>query len=154
MLVDAIIARLEAEIPDLAGRARGALELSELIRQGALPAYSPAAFVVPAGLAPTGEAESSAGAYLQTLDELVAVVLILRSAGDVTGARGQPKLNELLLAVLAALAGWAPEDGVEETGLGGIGVLELRGGNLVQLDAGNIFYQLDFAQRAQLRIFG
>lgn len=152
MLVDAIITRLAAEVPALTDRVRGALELTELVRQGALPAYSPAAFVLPTGLAPTGDAESSAGAYLQSVDELCAVVLVIRTAGDVTGAKGQPKLNELILLVLAALAGWAAEDGAEETGLGGIGVLELRGGNLVQLDAGTIFYQLDFAQRSQLRI--
>jgi len=154
MLADAVVDRLAQKIPALAGgRVRGALEFAELVRQKALPNYTPAAFVVDGGMSGRG-AESSAGAFLQDAEEGIAVVLVLRSAGDVTGARAQPKLSELKWQVLFALCGWAPEgaEDEDEDGTDPVGVLELRRGRINSVDAGTVFYQLDFAIRQQIRL--
>ena len=55
--------------------------------------------------------------------------------------------------VIFALAGWAPEDSDPETdGTDPIGVLVLRRGRVNSLDAGTVFYQLDFAIQQQVRV--
>jgi|GEM_PF-323914 len=154
LLVDGVIGRLEAQVPALANRVKGALDLSELIRKQALPQYTPGAFVTDNGMVGR-TADSSAGAFLQLAEETVSVLLILRTAGDVTGAKTQPKLSELKWQVIYALDGWAPEvdeDAEDETGTDPIGVLELRRGRVNSLDAGTVFYQLDFAIVQQIRV--
>jgi hypothetical protein len=155
MLVDEVMARIE-ELPALSGRVRGVLDLSELIRAKALPAYSPAAFVVHTALSPRGEPGTGTGYYLQSLDELVAVLLVVRIAGDLDGSRIQPQLHALARQAAEHLAGWAPPGAEAQPaddfeGLGPIGVLVLRAGRLVSLAAGTGIYQLDFALHTQLR---
>ena len=143
MLLDPIIARLTVEVPDLINRVEGAAELSELVKRGDLPQETPAAFVLPLGLR-GGEGEASAGAYTQTVEETVAVILVLEAAGEATGARALPKLDELIGQVIDALCGWAPA--------GEIGVFRLESGNLVSLSAGSVIYQLNFSIAEQIRI--
>lgn len=145
MLVDDIVARLGAQVAALTGRVQGALELSEMQRQKALPNYTPAGFVVPNGIVARGDGDASANAFLQMVDEVVSVVLVLRTAGDVRGAKTQPQLHTLIWAVINALCGWDP-------GAGEIGVLSLRRGRIVSFDAGTVFYQLDFAIQDQVRV--
>lgn len=153
-LIDATVDRLGTAVAALAGgRVKGALELAEMLRQKALPNYTPAAFVVDNGLN-GGAAESSQGAVLQAVDETLSIVLVLRTAGDVTGAKTQPQLNDLKWAVVFALVGWSPADAIgdDETGTIPIGVFELRRGRVISLDAGTVFYQLDFAISQQVRV--
>ena len=157
LLVDAVGTRLEAKVPALVRRTRGILDFSELMRRKALPQYTPAAFVVGNGLN-GGSADFSAEATLQQAEEIVSVVLVWRSAGDVDGSKSQPGLNQLVWATIYALVGWAPdqepgdEPDEEEDGSDPIGVLILRRGRLLSLDAGTAFYQLDFALQQQIRV--
>ena len=55
-----------------------------------------------------------------------------------------PELDELIHAVLLAVAGWGPDEAV--------GVFELARGSLIHNRDGVLVYQLDFAIDDQLRI--
>lgn len=153
MLADEVATRLKANVVALSGRVESALDLSEMMRRKALPNYTPAAFVLPNGLS-GGAAQSSENAFLQMADELVSVVLVQRTAGDVRGSKGQAPLQTLVWAVVLNLCGWEPEPAgnEDESGSDPIGVLALRRGRLISLDAGTVFYQLDFAISLQLRV--
>ena len=158
MLIDAVIARIEQAIPQLDNRVKGGLDLAEMMRRKALPNYTPAAFVVDNGISGRA-AQAAASMFLQDAEETVSVVLILRTAGDVTGARGQPTLTRLKWQVILALAGFAPEleavtDGDEELvgEIDPVGVLVLRRGRVNSLEAGTVYYQLDFALQQQVRV--
>jgi hypothetical protein len=144
MLVADLSARIMAEVAALSDRVEGAAELTELLRRKALPQASPFAFVLPLGLRARSEGDAATGAFLQMIDELFAVVLIVRSAGDVTGAKALPKIDELVRAVIDAVCGWAPDEAV--------GVFRLARGQLLAVDAGSVQYQLDFALQQQARI--
>lgn len=143
MLAD-LQARIEARIPVLAGRIKGAADLAELSRAGAWPAASPAAHLVPLGLQGRGGAAAASGAFTQMVRELVGVVLTLRTF-DRTAGDELPELEELIRQVLDAVAGWGPDDAV--------GVFELARGSLLHNRDGRLVYQLDFAIDDQLRIF-
>jgi hypothetical protein len=144
MIIDDVIARLGGEVSDLSGRVEGALELAELVKRDALPQAPIAAFVCPTGLVARSDGDASAIAFTQMVDDMLAVVLVMRRAGDVRGSKSRPKLDLLIWAVIEALSGWGPDDA--------IGVLALRRGALVSLTAGTAFYQLDFAIQQQIRI--
>jgi hypothetical protein len=143
MLVDDVVTRLGGEVESLAGRVQGAAELTAMVKAGALPNVTPHAFVLPLGLRPLNTGDAAANAFTQDVDELVGIVLIVRGAGDATGARSLPTIDTLIAHILAALAGWAPDDA--------IGVLRLQRGQLVSVNAGVVIYQLDFAIQLQLR---
>lgn len=150
MLADQVRARLET-VEGLAGAVDGALHLAELVGKQALPQRPLSAFVIPAGLN-GGGAESSENAFLQAVDETVAVVLVLRSANDATGARAMPGLDALVWSVILALAGWAPSGVDDAAGIDPTGVFELKRGRTLSLSAGTVIYQLDFAIGQQLRV--
>lgn len=143
MLVDDVIARISANVPAIAGRTRGAAELTDLVKRGALPNKTPCAFVLPLGLQ-GGEPDVATGIFRQQLDELIGVVIVVESAGDDTGARGLPPIDTIVRSVVNAVCGWAPGDQV--------GVFRLERGQLLSLAAGTIIYQLNFALGDQLRI--
>lgn len=147
-LSEAVIDRLKERVPALAGRVEGALDFAQLLASGQLPATTPAANVMPFGLQ-GGRADASAGAFRQEYTDNVAVLLTLRTAGGGAGGqidRARDMLGELVIAVLRAIAGWAPG---EE-----IGVLRLTRGALITARRGVLVYQIDFAIDDQLRIIG
>lgn len=135
---------LVQSVPDLAGaRTMEAADLAELIRTKALPSAPAFAYLIPTGLRPRSEGDAGTGYFIQSIDESFAVVLVLRTAADVSGAKGLPKLNTLVWAVINAVAGVDDEDAV--------GVFRFAGGQLHSLTAGAIFYQINFAIQLQLR---
>jgi hypothetical protein len=144
MLTDNVKARLTAQIASLGVRVQEAADLAELVRQKALPQANAAAFVLPLGLRARGEGEASVNAFTQMVDEIVGVVLCVRSAGEASGAKALPKLDALIGAVIAALSGWAPSDE--------IGVFHLSRGFIYPMGAGTVFYQLDFSIQKQVRL--
>ena len=139
-----ISARIEDQVSDLAGRVREAADLTELIRQKALPQASVSAFVLPLGLRARSEGDATTGAFTQMIDELFGVVLVVRAAGDVAGARSLPKIDALIWATVNAVCGWGPDDA--------IGVFRLTRGQLLSTAAGASQYQLDFSIQHQVRI--
>jgi hypothetical protein len=144
LLPDAIMARLAAEVPQLA-RVEAAAELAALVQGGRAPNRMPAAYVVPLGLR-ADPADVAAGLYRQRVVETVGVILVAGAAGDLRGGAALTPIHALRAAVIGALAGWDPEAG------GGFGVLVLDRAALVSLNAGTIVYQVDFSRAEQLRI--
>ncbi|WPY94678.1 hypothetical protein T8T21_00705 [Limimaricola variabilis] len=140
-LIPDIIARLKTGVPALRS-VEGASSLAAILKSKALPEVTPAAHVVPLGLR-GGQVSAAAGAFVQGIDEMVGVVLTLRTYSR-TGARAVPEIDELVDAVIRALAGWGPEEA--------IGQLRLARGNLLSMETGTILYQVDFALSDQVRI--
>lgn len=134
--------RLAQTVPALAGRIEGAAAFADLMRQNALPQVTPAAFVIPLGLQ-GGGSEVMTGLYRQDVEEIVGVLLVLRSFSR-TGDKALPELDLLIDAVLQAVAGQAPAEA--------LGVIRLLRGSLVSMEGGTIVYQIEFALSDQLRI--
>ncbi len=146
MLLDAVKDRIEGVVPLLRERVRPAADLAELIAKKALPQAPVTAFLLPAGLRARTEGDAAANAFTQMLDELVSVLVVIRTQNDITGAKALPRIDEITDQVIAALCGWAPEeDNV-------FGVFRLLRGQLLSAEAGVVAYQIDLAVQKQLRI--
>ena len=142
MMIAAVTARLEARISELQHRVEGAAKFAELMKRGDPPVRSVSAFVLPLGI--TGRpGDAASGAFTQIIRETVAVVLIVQST-DRTGERAIDKIDEFVNEVIAAIAGWAPDNQV--------GVFELARGQLINFGPGRLAYQIEFAITDQLRI--
>jgi hypothetical protein len=134
-------------IPELHGRVQGVAALSALMTAGQVPQVTPAGFVLPLGLR-GGSADAVTGMFRQQIAWTSGVVLVVRVAGDVTGAKANDILEPLIEAVILAIAG-TDARGPDEAA---IGVWRLSRGELLSLSAGVLIYQLDFAIDDQLRI--
>jgi hypothetical protein len=143
MLIDDVITRIGARVSDLAGRVRGAAELSALVKNHALPNETPFAFVLPLGLR-GGDDEAATGLFRQSVDDTIAVVLLVEAAGDEAGEKALPGIDTLVDAIIEAVCGWGPANA--------FGVFRLVRGSLLSLNAGTVIYQIDFAIQDQLRI--
>ncbi len=142
-MIEDVIARLSSEVPDLNGRTYGAGNLAELTQRNALPQHTPAAHVIPLGLVGR-KADAGAGAFTQFFEEACAIILTVRNHNAV-GKRAMENLRPLIMSIVEALAGWAPDDAV--------GVFRLARGSLVSSAKGTVIYQIDFSITDQLRIF-
>lgn len=142
-MIDVVIARLKADVAEFGGRVSGALELGALIASGSVPPTTPAAFVIPGGIV-GGAATAVAGGFIQGTEDVVQVVLAIRTH-QATGKSGIDPLKALIDAVLNSLCGWRP---IAEAP----GVLTLQRGALVSMTAGLVVYQIDLSLQTQLRI--
>ena len=142
MLVDEVITRLKERAQLLNGRVEGAASLVQLMQQNQLPQVTPAANVISAGLA-GGAPDVGAGLFRQAYDETVAVFLTFRNVQG-TGARALDMFDAVRTQVIQVLCGWAPG--------GVLGVFRLVRGQVVNMAAGTLIYQIDFAIGDQLRI--
>lgn len=142
MLVADVIARLDAQVAALSGRVEGAAQFADLMARKALPQVTPAAHVLPLGLQ-GGQVQSSAGLFVQGVEEVVAVVLSYRSH-ERTGSAALVPLDQVIRAVIDVIAGWGPDAAV--------GTFALRRGAVISMAAGTIVYQLEFSISDQLRI--
>jgi hypothetical protein len=142
-MIDQVIARLKDRAPGLASRVEGAAAFSAMMQRGQLPQVTPAAHVIPVGLS-GGPVDSAANVFTQRMNEVIGVVLTVRS-NDQAGARGVEPIEQLKSETIAAIAGWAPNDDI-------VGVFRLSSGRMLSVQGGAIVYQLDFAIEDQLRI--
>lgn len=142
-MLDAVQARLDATVPDLAGKVHSAADFQRLVASGQTPQHDPAAFVLPLGLQ-GGQAEAITGIFRQALVETVGVVLTLRDHSR-TGSSVADRLREFIDEIIATLAGWSPSDATP-------GVFVLRSGRLLRVDRVMLAYQLDFSIDDQLRL--
>lgn len=131
-------------VSSLAGRVQAAADMSDMIRRQQLPQSPAAAFVLPLGLTPRSDGEAGAGAFTQAIDESFAVVLVVQTSGDGSGAKTAPKAEVLVWDVIQAVCG--TDDPAA------IGVYRLSRGRLIEVTAGAVFYQLDFAIQRQIRV--
>lgn len=141
--VDAVRARIAARVPALSGRIDNAGQFAALVERNQLPQVTPAAFVLPGGLA-GGSADAAAGLFRQDMTELVLVVLVVRVAGDARGGAALDTMTPLVNAVVGAVAGWGPDDAP--------GVYILDRAELVGAKDGALVFQIDFSLQDQLRI--
>jgi hypothetical protein len=143
MLVSDVITRLDATVPTLAGRVQSAADLSKLISENALPQVTPAAFVLPLGFDASPNARMT-GLHSQTVTERIGVVLLVGAAADATGALSLQAVDDLVEQVKVTLVGWAP--------VAGLDTFDVTRGRLTDLNAGLVFYQLDFLTTRLLRV--
>jgi hypothetical protein len=141
MIAD-VISRISSLVPELTGRIEGAANFTELMRSNALPQVTPAAHVLPLGLI-GAQGEAGAGYYTQNFEQVIGVLITLRTLGA-TGAGGLVQIDQLVMDIINAVAGWGPETAV--------GVFRLVRGQLVSMSAGTMVYQIDFSILDQLRI--
>lgn len=144
MLTSDVKALIENAIPVLTGRCQELADLSLLMKAGKWPASPVAAFVLPLGLRPRSQGDASANAFLQALDEMVGVLIVINASGDPTGGKALPKIDELIDQMLNSICGFCP--GI------GFGVLRAARGQLLDSGDGRIVYQLDFATEKYVRI--
>ncbi|GIT85406.1 hypothetical protein [Roseobacter sp. OBYS 0001] len=142
-MIEDVIARLQAEIAELDHRVEGAGAFAEMMRAKRLPQHTPAAHVLPLGIAGRA-ADSSAGAFTQMLEETVGIILTIRDQGAMA-RRVLGDLRGFIFRIIEAIAGWGPTDSV--------GVFRFARGTLVSSSAGTFVYQMDFTIADQLRIF-
>lgn len=135
-------ARLGTQVPELAGRTAGAADLSRLMAQGSYPQVTPFAHVIPGGI-DAQASEGITGVHGQLLRRQVVVMLTVRSH-DATGARALERIEELIDAVVLALAGWTPEPGGW--------AFDLVSCRTAAAVAGTFVYELTFALTDLLRI--
>jgi hypothetical protein len=140
-LVEQVKDRIEAQVSGLT--VDEAFDFAELVRQGALPQRKEAAFVLPLGFN-AGEAQSDiAQFYKQTLDEVVGIVLVVQSLGDPKAKRAIATVATLTQSILLAVCGWHPAEAV--------GDFRALRGRLISVNAGTVFFQIEFSIQTQLR---
>lgn len=142
-LVDATAQRIAGQVPQLAGLIEYVADFAALIAANALPQRDLTAFVIPAGF----DAETGQGivnAHTQPLQRAISVVLVQKARGDAKARSAVPKIDALEIAVVKAVAGWAPDDAV--------GVFNVTRGRLVSVDNGLVIFQIDFKLADQVRI--
>lgn len=127
-----IINRLKTRVPDLGNRVQGAADLLRLTQSGGEPQITPVAFVIPSGILASNPT-SQTGAYIQPVERLYSVTLILRS--DTTGLRVLDRIDALIAAIIDAIVGWD----VEMTGL-----FTLKRAQVIRSAPGSLSYDISF----------
>ena len=100
-----IIPRLRAACPIFAGRVAGAIGYRQAIQQDDFPA--PHAFVLLAGISPTGE--DLVSQLDQEVNLQLSVVLAVSSAADDRGQDACEQMVSCFVQVRDALLGWSPD---------------------------------------------
>ena len=142
-LVDQVAERLVLKVPSLAGRIGKAGDLAALMDAGSLPQGNQAAFIVPLGFR-AGEVTAATGLHSQSLARRVAIILVIRFAGNPTGAKTIPEVDQLERETLRAIAGWKPN--------GAWDAFAVERGALLGLKPGVAFFEIDFTISELLRI--
>lgn len=106
-LADDIRQRLADRVSALGGRVHLAANMAALQKSASWPTQTPAAHVVPMGLA-GGAATPLTGVYRQAVARLYSVFVTIRTH-DATGARWMDRIEDLDQQILGALLGWGPE---------------------------------------------
>lgn len=139
MLLTEVIERIGDRVPALAGRIRGAAEYQSSLRTRAT---LQGAYVMPAGLR-GGRVLDVTGGYIQHIDEIVAVVIVVPDPNAVA-ARQLATIDELIRATIDAVCGWRPAEA--------IGPFQLLRAAMINLGNGALAYQIDLSLPSQLRI--
>lgn len=137
-----IIARLKTT--DLGLRSvEGAMELAALLAAGKPQVGKPFAHVIPMGLRGLVP-ETSAGSFVQQVDFGFSVVLTIPTVDDATGHKALKAADPLVLDIISALSGWAPESAP--------GVIYMTRSQIIRFEPGLIVYGIDFTITDRLEI--
>lgn len=105
-LSDDLRQRLIDRVDALGGRVQLAADLASWQKAGGWPGTTPAAHVVPMGLA-GGDAAPLTGVYRQKVSRLFSVFVTIRSH-DASGDRWLNRIEDLDAAIMEAILGWGP----------------------------------------------
>lgn len=141
-MLDAAIARIGARVSALAGRLHGAADFARLMASNDIRSMQSGAYVLSMSLR-GGQARAATGAFIQDVEEGLSVVLVQRSE-DPRALRALDTIDAQRDAVIAALLGWVPA--------GAPGPMRLVQGRMLNVGAGLLVFQIDFAVSTQLRI--
>jgi hypothetical protein len=142
-LVDAAAQRISDQVDELTGLIEYVADFAALIASNALPQRDLTAFVIPAGF-DADDGQSAVNAHTQGLQRAISVVLVIKARGDARAKTAVPRIEDLEMKVVRAVAGWAPDTSP--------GVFNVTRGRLVSVDNGVVIYQIDFRLVDQLRI--
>ena len=137
-----IIARLKSAVPALRS-VEGAIELAALLAAGKPQVGKPFAHVVPMGLRGLLP-EVAAGSFVQQVDVGFSVVLTIPTIDDPTGAKALASADPLVLAIVTALSGWAPDTAP--------GVVYMTRAQIIRFEPGLIVYGIDFTLTDRLEV--
>lgn len=140
----ALIERLKVEVARLQGRVYGLASLAALTGKDSVPNVTPCAHVMPSGIQSPNRPPAAAGAFLQNIDRGFSVFLSLR-VHDPNGLRALDEAEQLVDAIILAIAGWEPK-------AQSIGVFAFRQSALRAIDQGVAIYEISFSISDQLRI--
>ena len=142
MQLQDVIARIGLHVTELSGRIREAEDYAAVLQMRGVTSAQGGAYVMPSGMR-GGRVQAAAGMFIQDLDEVIAVVLLVPS-GDRGLSRRGSSFFSLIHAVIQSLCGWVPEDS--------IGPFQLVRGAMINLGDGALAYQIEFSVPDQLRI--
>lgn len=140
MLAQDVISRIETKVSALQGRVREAEDFRVILQTAGITSAQGGAYVMPAGMR-GGKVHSATGAFVQDIEETIAVVILVPTGGP--GRQGAT-IFALISSVIEALCGWVPPDA--------IGPFQLGRGAMINLGQGALAYQVDLSIPDQLRI--
>ncbi|MFO0003979.1 MAG: hypothetical protein ACK559_22890, partial [bacterium] len=82
----------------------------------------------------------------QTITEKFAVILFIRQPGDAKGDKAGLLIEELKPAIKTALIGWRPQAEAKTP-------VWYQSGRLVSIEAGAVYYQMEFLVQQRYRVF-
>jgi len=141
-MLAAAITRIEARVSSLAGRIYGAADFARLMATNDIRSIQGGAYVLSMSLR-GGQARAATGAFVQDVEEGLSIVLVQRSE-DPRAIQALATIEAQRDAVIAGLLGWAPH--------GEPGPMRLSQGRMINVGAGLLVFQIDFAVATQLRI--
>lgn len=142
-MLPAVKTRLEEQVPELAGRVGLAVDFQRLLSTGKAPSGGLNAWVLP-GTVQGRPGDSATGVFTQPLIRSASVVTMLQST-DPSGARALERLDDFLMDVARAIAGWTPDETTP-------GVFELAQERPLQAPRGLMGFMTDFRINDRLRI--
>lgn len=142
MRVAQAMSRIEANVPALVGRVREASDYKALLRSVSLTAATGGAYVMPTGQR-GGAVRAATGAFIQDVDDVIAVIVLVPDPNKGLGRQGAT-IDDLRELVIAALAGWIPENA--------LGACQLLRAAMINLGGAALAYQIEFTIPDQLRI--
>ena len=142
-MIGAVKTRLEAQVPELAGKLQGAADWAEAIERTTVPDHPFFGYLVPTGFQGR-EPSAAVGRFIQSLDVRLSVVLGFRSR-SATFERSLTDIDDKLQAVMTALCGWSPEADTP-------GVFQVESGAALDFRQGAFLFQLNFTVLDQLRV--
>lgn len=137
-----ILARIEARVPALAGRMRGAAEFTALVASNDIGQVQAGGYVIAMSLT-GGATRAATSAFVQDVEEGITVILTQRS-DDPLGRGVRDWIVTQRDAVIGALAGWTPA--------GSPGPVRLRRAQMLPNPRGVLVCQIDLSVPTQLRI--
>lgn len=139
-----LIERLKLEVTGLQSRVSGLASLTALTAKDSIPNVTPCAHVMPSGIQAPTKPPAVSGGFIQNIERGFSVFLSLR-VHDPNGARALDEAEQLIDAIILAVAGWEPTPQ-------SIGVFVFRQAALRTIERGVAIYEISFSITDQLRI--